>query len=58
MAGVDLSAVSWREEVRVGTYYVEYSGAARGIQVTYDRAGSCAAQLTPDQINWDYLLDT
>ena len=58
MAGVDLSAVSWQDEGRVGTYYVEYSGAPRGIQVTYDRAGSCAAQLTPEQIDWDYLLDT
>ena len=42
----------------MGTYYVEFGEPPRGIQVTYDRAGSCAAQLRPDEIDWDLLLDT
>ena len=58
MAGVDLDGIIWRDEGRLGTYYVEFGAPPRGIQVTYDRAGSCASQLQPDQIDWDSLLNT
>ena len=58
MAGVDLDGIIWRDEGRLGTYYVEFGATPRGIQVTYDRAHSCASQLQPDQINWDSLLNT
>jgi sugar/nucleoside kinase (ribokinase family) len=27
-------------------------------QVIYDRAASCAAQMTPAHVNWEHLLDT
>ncbi len=57
-AGVDLGGVLWRASGRMGTYYVEFGAPPRGIQVTYDRAGSCATQLTKDDIDWDLLLDT
>lgn len=57
MAGVDLDGVVWGEG-RMGTYYVEFGAPPRGIQVVYDRADSCAARLTSDQIDWDSLLDT
>jgi 2-dehydro-3-deoxygluconokinase len=57
-AGVDGSGVLWREEGRVGTYYVEFGAPPRGIQVTYDRTHSCAAALQPMEIEWDALLDT
>ncbi len=55
-AGVDLDGVVWSEAGRVGTYYVEFAAPPRAIQVVYDRADSCAAQLTPDALDWDYLL--
>jgi 2-dehydro-3-deoxygluconokinase len=42
----------------MGTYYVEFGEPPRGIQVTYDRAYSCATQLRPEEIDWDSLLDT
>jgi 2-dehydro-3-deoxygluconokinase len=58
LAGVDLDGILWRDEGRLGTYYVEFGAPPRGIQVTYDRAHSCASQLQPDQINWDSLLNT
>jgi 2-dehydro-3-deoxygluconokinase len=58
MAGVDLSGVHWCSGGRMGTYYVEFSAPPRPIQVIYDRAGSCAAQLTPADVDWDALLDT
>jgi 2-dehydro-3-deoxygluconokinase len=58
LAGVDLDGIIWREEGRLGTYYVEFGAPPRGIQVTYDRAHSCASELQPDQINLDSLLST
>ena len=57
-AGVDTGAVLWKENARMGTYYVEFGETPRGIQVTYDRANSCTTQLQVDEIDWDLLLDT
>jgi 2-dehydro-3-deoxygluconokinase len=57
-AGVDLGGVLWRSSGRMGTYYVEFGAPPRGIQVTYDRAGSCATELKADDLEWDSLLDT
>ena len=42
----------------MGTYYVEFSGPPRPIQVIYDRADSSAARLRPEQVHWAQLLDT
>lgn len=56
-AGVNMSGVLWRENGRMGTYYVEFAAPPRGIQVTYDRAHSCAAEVQLDEIDWDTLLD-
>ncbi len=57
-AGVDVDHIAWRATGRIGTYYVEFSQSPRPIQVIYDRADSCAAQLGPDDVAWDALLDT
>jgi 2-dehydro-3-deoxygluconokinase len=57
-AGVDTESVLWRENGRMGTYYVEFGAPPRGIQVTYDRANSCITQLKSDDIDWDALLDS
>lgn len=57
-AGVNMNGVLWRENGRMGTYYVEFAAPPRGIQVTYDRAHSCAAGVQLDEIDWDTLLDT
>ncbi len=56
--GIDLSAVVWQEEGRVGTYYVEFAEAPRPIKVVYDRKDSCFARMGPEDVDWDYLLDT
>jgi 2-dehydro-3-deoxygluconokinase len=58
VAGVNTSGVLWRENGRMGTYYVEFAAPPRGIQVTYDRAHSCAAEVQLDEIDWDTLFDT
>ena len=56
--GVDVDHIAWRTTGRIGTYYVEFSQPPRPIQVIYDRADSVAAQLGPDAVAWDALLDT
>ena len=56
--GVDLSSLIWREQGRVSTYFVEYSNPPRPTMIYYDRKDSCFTKLTPDDIDWDYLLDT
>ena len=56
--GIDLAGVVWRPEGRLGTYFVEHATPPRSAQVIYDRAGSCVAQLTSDQVDWSRLLDT
>jgi 2-dehydro-3-deoxygluconokinase len=57
-AGVDLGGVHWREDGRMGTYYVEFSTPPRPIQVVYDRARSCLTEWRSEQVNWELLLDT
>jgi 2-dehydro-3-deoxygluconokinase len=57
-AGVDTTGIHWKDEGRMGTYYVEFGEPPRGIQVTYDRAHSCAAELQRNEIDWDLLLNS
>jgi 2-dehydro-3-deoxygluconokinase len=57
-AGADTSGVIWNAGGRMGTYYVEFGEPPRGIQITYDRADSCASRLRVDQIDWESLLNT
>ncbi len=58
LAGIDLSCVRWSDEGRTGLYFLEFADPPRNVDVVYDRADSCAACLTPDQIDWDRLMDT
>ena len=57
MAGVDVTAVT-RTNHRLATYYVEFAHPPRSSQVYYDRANTAFTNLTTDNIDWDYLLDT
>ena len=57
-SGVDLSAVTWQDNGRIATYYVEYAMPPRSTQVYYDRANTPFTQMTVDDIDWSYLLDT
>ncbi len=58
MAGVDLDGVAWRQDGRMGLYFVEFATPPRATQVIYDRAGSCAARLQAQDVAWRHLLDT
>jgi len=53
--GVDLSRVVWTDQGRVGTFYIEFGSAPRPTQVTYDRKGSAASTLAPEEVDWDYV---
>lgn len=45
--GVDVSAVQWAQDERIGLYFVEFGQPPRSTQVWYDRAGSAASRMTP-----------
>lgn len=57
-AGIDTASVLFEEGARVGVYYVEFASPPRSTQVVYDRAGSAAATMGAEDIDWDYLLNT
>jgi 2-dehydro-3-deoxygluconokinase len=58
LSNVETGGIVWSDEGRVGTYYLEFATPPRATQVYYDRADSCAARLSPEQIDWAYTLDT
>lgn len=57
-SGLDMSATRWSPDGRLAVYYVEFAKPPRSTQVYYDRKNTCFTQLTKDDIDWDYLLDT
>jgi 2-dehydro-3-deoxygluconokinase len=57
MAGVNLEGVVWCTHGRMGLYFVEFAVPPRATQVIYDRANSCAARMTQEQMHWAHLLD-
>jgi 2-dehydro-3-deoxygluconokinase len=44
------TGVTWDADRRLGTYYLERGTRPRGSEVFYDRAGSAAAALSPDDL--------
>ncbi|MFZ0218363.1 MAG: sugar kinase [Candidatus Dormiibacterota bacterium] len=50
--GVDVSAVGWTPEGRLGTYFVQLGSPPRPTTVTYDRAGTTMALARPEQFDW------
>ncbi|WP_228765628.1 sugar kinase [Sphingopyxis solisilvae] len=55
--GVDVARVQ-RRAGRIGLYYhLPDGGALRPAEVIYDRAGSAFAAMTPENWDWDALLD-
>lgn len=57
-SGVDVGGVVRVPNSRLGAYFVELGSPPNPIDVTYDRAGSAAAGMRPDDIDWELLLDT
>ncbi len=57
-AGIDTAAVQWvpEGEGRAGVYFLEEGVDPRPSAVTYDRADSAMARLTPGAFDWPALL--
>jgi 2-dehydro-3-deoxygluconokinase len=53
--GVDTSACVWVQEGRVGTFFVEWGAHPRPLKTIYDRAGSAAATLRSEELDWGYI---
>ncbi|MBP9838609.1 MAG: sugar kinase [Proteobacteria bacterium] len=58
LSKVNTSNLIWKNSGRLGTFYIEFASAPRATQVYYDRANSCAAEMTEEDINWKEVLDT
>lgn len=56
-AGVDTTAIVWRDTGRLALYFVETSAPPIPTRVTYDRADSCFARLAESEVDWEYLSD-
>src|SRR4030042_4290787 len=54
--GVDVSHIKFVPCGKMGVTYVEFSGAPRTPVAIYDRAGSAASTVSPDDFDWDCLL--
>ena len=54
--GVDVSAVHFTENGRMGVYYAEHGSNMRGSSVVYDRAGSVISELGPTAYNFELML--
>jgi 2-dehydro-3-deoxygluconokinase len=53
--GVDTSDIVYGEG-RLGLYFVEFGAAMRPSKVTYDRANSAFANLSPSEFNWQEIF--
>jgi 2-dehydro-3-deoxygluconokinase len=56
--GVDTTHVLRVPGERVGTYYLEFGAAPRGIKVIFDRAHSAASRMTPDDLPRDVIAQS
>ncbi|MCS6862063.1 MAG: sugar kinase [Abditibacteriales bacterium] len=55
---VDVSRVVWTDEGRIGLYFVEFGCGLRATDSYYDRQGSSINLLTPEELDWEFILNT
>jgi 2-dehydro-3-deoxygluconokinase len=55
--GVDTSHILWRNDGRLGLYFVEGGANQRGSTVIYDRAGSAVSLAVPEEYVFEAALD-
>ena len=48
--GVDTSHIIWVKGERMGLFFVEFGDGSRATSIIYDRAGSAASRMTPDEL--------
>ena len=54
--GVDTGQILYGGE-RLGVYFVEKGASQRASTVLYDRAHSAIAEISPEELDWDAILD-
>jgi 2-dehydro-3-deoxygluconokinase len=57
-AGINTDALVWRETGRLALYFVERSAPPVPSRVVYDRTRTTFTELVPDDVDWDYVLDS
>jgi len=55
--GVDTDHILWRDEGRLGIYFVEKGANQRGSSVVYDRSHSAVSLAVPEEYDFDAALD-
>jgi len=55
--GVDVDHLLWRDEGRLGIYFVEVGANQRGSTVVYDRQYSAVSQAGPEEYDFDAALE-
>ncbi len=55
--GVDTQHIVWTKGDRVGLYFVEYGASPRASSVLYDRAHSAIANVEPNEIAWEEVME-
>jgi 2-dehydro-3-deoxygluconokinase len=55
--GVDISAVQWVDDARMGVYYLEPGATPRPTRVTYDRRDSAVSLVDPESIDPDIVTN-
>ncbi len=53
--GVDTSRIIWTKEGRVGVYFIEFGRLPRASQIIYDRKDSAVSQVTPEEVDWEFV---
>jgi 2-dehydro-3-deoxygluconokinase len=53
--GVDISKVQWVPGARMGVYYVELACPPQPVSVVYDRAGSAASAMAPEDFPFEMI---
>jgi 2-dehydro-3-deoxygluconokinase len=49
------TSITWTNDYRVGTYYIEYGSFPRNTQIIYDRKDSAIRYIEPSEIDWNVL---
>jgi len=55
--GIDTDHILWRDDGRLGVYFLETGANQRGSTVVYDRAGSAVSLAGPEEYDFDAALD-
>lgn len=56
--GINVDKIIWSDQDRLATLYVEYSTPPRATKVIFDRKNTCFTNISKEDVDWSYLLDS